>query len=85
MVACSEMYFQGVSTRNVRAVLEVMCGFEVSAMTVSRVAMTDDNLWRPTRRAVELYTKDKLSTRRGPVHSIEPMQAKVLLARPGFR
>lgn len=38
LVACSEMYFQGVSTRNVREVLEGMCGLEVSAMTVSRVA-----------------------------------------------
>jgi transposase-like protein len=38
LVACSEMYFQGVSTRNVRSVLEEMCDVEVSAMTVSRVA-----------------------------------------------
>jgi putative transposase len=32
------MYFQGVSTRNVRQVLEAMCEGEISAMTVSRVA-----------------------------------------------
>lgn len=38
LVACSEMYFQGVSTRNVRSVLEQMSGIELSAMTVSRVA-----------------------------------------------
>jgi transposase-like protein len=38
LVACSEMYFQGVSTRNVRQVLERMCDTELSAMTVSRVA-----------------------------------------------
>jgi putative transposase len=38
LVACSEMYFQGVSTRNVRQVLEAMCDGEISAMTVSRVA-----------------------------------------------
>jgi putative transposase len=38
LVACGEMYFQGVSTRNVRDVLESMCDGEVSAMTVSRVA-----------------------------------------------
>jgi putative transposase len=38
LVACGEMYFQGVSTRNVRQVLESMCDGEVSAMTVSRVA-----------------------------------------------
>ena len=38
LVACGEMYFQGVSTRNVRRVLEAMCQGDVSAMTVSRVA-----------------------------------------------
>jgi putative transposase len=38
LVACGEMYFQGVSTRNVRQVLESMCDGEISAMTVSRVA-----------------------------------------------
>jgi hypothetical protein len=32
--------------------------------------ITDDNLWRPTRRAEAHYTKDKLPTRRGAVHSI---------------
>ena len=38
LVACAEMYFQGVSTRNVRNVLERMCDGEISSMTVSRVA-----------------------------------------------
>lgn len=38
LVACAEMYFQGVSTRNVREVLETMCDGDISAMTVSRVA-----------------------------------------------
>jgi putative transposase len=40
LVACGEMYFQGVSTRNVRQVLESMCGpeLDLSAATVSRVA-----------------------------------------------
>ena len=38
LVACSEMYFQGVSTRNVREVLEAMCDGDVSATTVSQVA-----------------------------------------------
>lgn len=33
--ACAEMYFQGVSTRNVEAVLKTMCAGEISAMTVS--------------------------------------------------
>jgi len=38
LVACAEMYFQGVSTRNVRQVLDAMCSSEISAATVSRVA-----------------------------------------------
>ena len=38
LVACAEMYFQGVSTRKVQDVLETMCGGEISAATVSRVA-----------------------------------------------
>lgn len=38
LVACAEMYFQGVSTRNVQSVLQEMCGLEISSATVSRVA-----------------------------------------------
>ena len=38
LVACAEMYYQGVSTRNVQKVLQEMCGLEVSSATVSRVA-----------------------------------------------
>lgn len=38
LVACAEMYFQGVSTRKVSQVLSEMGGFELSAATVSRVA-----------------------------------------------
>src|SRR5215213_3750923 len=38
LVACAGMYFQGVSTRNVREVLEAMCDGDVSATTVSQVA-----------------------------------------------
>jgi transposase-like protein len=42
LVACAEMYFQGVSTRNVREVLEAMCAGEISSATVSRVAQELD-------------------------------------------
>lgn len=42
LTACAEMYFQGVSTRNVRAVLEAMCDGEISSTTVSRVAQEVD-------------------------------------------
>ncbi len=42
LVACAEMYFQGVSTRNVRNVLDAMCDGDISSMTVSRVAQELD-------------------------------------------
>jgi len=42
LVACGEMYFQGVSTRNVRNVLDKMCGGDISSATVSRVAQELD-------------------------------------------
>jgi len=38
LVACGEMYFQGVSTRKVQNVLQEMCGLDISSATVSRVA-----------------------------------------------
>lgn len=38
LTACGEMYFQGVSTRKVAAVLREMCDFQLSASTVSRIA-----------------------------------------------
>jgi transposase-like protein len=42
LVACAEMYFQGVSTRKVGEVLETMCGGDISSATVSRVAQELD-------------------------------------------
>jgi len=54
LVACAEMYFQGVSTRNVRQVLEAMCGGEISSMTVSRVAQElDEKLLAFRRRRLD--------------------------------
>lgn len=38
LVACADMYFQGVSTRKVQDILETMCGTDISAATVSRIA-----------------------------------------------
>jgi transposase-like protein len=38
LVACAQMYYQGVSTRNVSQVLGAMCDGEISAATVSCVA-----------------------------------------------
>lgn len=42
LVACAEMYFQGVSTRRVQEVLQEMCGMDISSATVSRVAAEVD-------------------------------------------
>lgn len=51
LAACAEMYFQGVSTRKVQEVLESMCGGQISAMTVSRVAAElDEQLARFRQR-----------------------------------
>jgi transposase-like protein len=49
LVACAEMYSQGVSTRRVQAVLEKMCGTDISSMTVSRVASELDEKLIPLR------------------------------------
>ena len=42
LVACAEMSFRGVSTRNVRHVLEQLCHGDISSATVSRVAQEVD-------------------------------------------
>lgn len=48
-LSLAEMYIQGVSTRKVSAILEEMCGLEVSSMDVSRATKLLDEefiLWR---------------------------------------
>jgi transposase-like protein len=57
LVACGEMYFQGVSTRNVQKVLEEMCGLEISSMTVSRVAAELDEKLSAFRKRDLGYTQ----------------------------
>jgi transposase-like protein len=49
LIALAEMYIQGVSTRKVSAIIEKMCGFEISAMQVSRATKQLDEIlqqWR---------------------------------------
>ena len=41
-LSLAEMYIQGVSTRKVSAILEEMCGFEVTSMDVSRASKALD-------------------------------------------
>lgn len=51
-LAMAEMYIQGVATRNVKNVLEKMCGLDVSAMQVSRATNQLDeefSAWRNRR------------------------------------
>ena len=50
LVACAEMYFQGVSTRKVQNVLEQMCNSEISSATVSRIASELDEKLSVFRR-----------------------------------
>lgn len=48
-IALAEMYVQGVSTRNVTAILQELCGCEISSTEVSRAAKLLDeelNSWR---------------------------------------
>jgi len=50
LIACAEMYFQGVSTRKVQNVLEQMCDGEISSATVSRIASELDEKLSDFRR-----------------------------------
>jgi len=50
LIACAEMYFQGVSTRKVQNVLEQMCAGEISSATVSRIASELDEKLSDFRR-----------------------------------
>lgn len=57
LTACAEMYFQGVSTRKVKEVLEKMGGFELSASTVSCVAQElDEQLTAFRQRRLDDHT-----------------------------
>ena len=58
LVACAEMYYQGVSTRQVRNVLEAMCDGEISSATVSAVSRELDEKLSAfrTRRLIGEYS-----------------------------
>src|SRR3954447_25274453 len=54
VVALSEMYVQGVSTRKVKEVTEQLCGHEFSASTVSRInQQLDEDLSKFANRKLE--------------------------------
>jgi len=55
-LAIAEMYVQGVSTRNVAAITEQLCGFEISTSTVSKLTAELDPVLKEWReRPLERY------------------------------
>jgi putative transposase len=87
LVACAEMYFQGVSTRKVREVLQSMGAAEVSAMTVSRVAMeVDEKLksFRSRRLDETVYPYLKIDARYEKVRVNGRVISQAVLTVMGF-
>jgi transposase-like protein len=88
LVACGEMYFQGVSTRNVREVLETMCeGVDLSAMTVSRVAQEIDeklSAFRARRLDANAYPYLKVDARYEKVRVEGKVISQAVLVVMGF-
>ena len=88
LVACGEMYFQGVSTRNVREVLATMCeGVELSAMTVSRVAQEIDEklaVFRARRLEGHAYPYLKVDARYEKVRVDKRVISQAVLVVMGF-
>lgn len=87
LVACAEMYFQGVSTRNVRNVLEQMCGGDISSATVSRVAQElDEKLlaFRHRRLDVTEYPYMHIDARYEKVRVDGRVVSQAVLVAVGF-
>jgi transposase-like protein len=87
LVACAEMYFQGVSTRNVQAVLDAMCGGEISSATVSRVAQElDEKLltFRERRLDVTEYPYLHIDARYEKVRVDGRVVSQAVLVAVGF-
>ena len=87
LVACAEMYFQGVSTRKVQQVLDQMCGCEISSMTVSRVAAElDEKLaeFRCRRLEGQPYRYLMIDARYEKVRRAGGMTSEAVLVVAGF-
>ena len=55
-LAIAEMYFQGISTRKVKHVMEELCGFEITSTEVSQAAkLLDDELSQWRNRSLSSY------------------------------
>jgi transposase-like protein len=74
LTACAEMYFQGVSTRKVAAVLEELGGFSLSATTVSKVAAELDE-------QIEAFRSRPLDHCRWPYLVVDARYEKVRRAK----
>lgn len=70
LAACAEMYFMGVSTRKVSAVLEKMGGFELSAGTVSRVTLELDE-------QLKIFRERRLDDRTWPYLLVDATYVRV--------
>lgn len=87
LVACAEMYFQGVSTPKVQRVLDQMCGCEISSMTVSRVAAElDEKLaeFRSRRLDGQPYRYLMIDARYEKVRRAGGMTSEAVLLVAGF-
>ena len=87
LVACAEMYFQGVSTRRVGDVLERMCGGDISAATVSRVAAELDQklaVFRTRRLDGTSYPYLKIDARYEKVRVNGHVVSQAVLIAAGF-
>jgi transposase-like protein len=81
------MYFQGVSTRKVRDVLEAMCEGQISAMTVSRVAQELDeklSVFRGRRLDETEYPYLKIDARYEKVRVEGKVVSQAVLVTVGF-
>jgi len=87
LVACAEMYFQGVSTRRVQSVLEEMCGTDISSMTVSRVASELDeklSVFRGRRLSGHVYPYLMIDARYEKVRVDRHVVSQAVLVVSGF-
>ena len=87
LVACAEMYFQGVSTRRVQEVLVEMCGMGISSMTVSRVASELDeklSTFRNRSLAGHAYPYLMIDVRYEKVRVDEHVVSQAVLVVTGF-
>jgi transposase-like protein len=87
LVACAQMYFQGVSTRNVSDVLAAMCDGEISAATVSAVAAELDeklDAFRSRRLSATAYPYLTVDARYEKVRVDGKVVSRAVLVVAGF-